>query len=241
MNDRLPVHALILAFAVVLGSTALFALPDPDRAKGRSDDGRFTAAGPFSSIRVERISDRVASAGVAPAYRVTVDEAAPMRPYEVALAYDPDWAAKRFPGAALALWGYDPAAGAWRRAASQDDRADGRLMADAAAGLSDWTAAPADPGPASTVSPALLDALLSFPPSGTVGYEAFSAVAEPGSEDFFLVAEPLSRGGCGGAFVRGREIVATKEVAEPTGITRVAVRFQGGTGCPPDAPLAPSP
>ena len=234
----LPVVALILAAS--FGTAAVLALPDPDRSSATSADGRFAAHGTFSALQVERLPDRISQAGDVPAYRVTAEGSAPARAYDASLSYDPAWAAQRFHGAALALWSYDPALSVWRRAASQEDRVAGAVSAEGVPGASDWTLAPADSGPVPVAAASLLDALLSFPPDGAVGYEAFAAAAEPGSEDFFLVAEPLARGGCAGTFASGHETTVTKELRSSSGTVRVAIRFQVSAGCPPGAALAPA-
>ncbi|OGL66755.1 hypothetical protein A2856_03245 [Candidatus Uhrbacteria bacterium RIFCSPHIGHO2_01_FULL_63_20] len=235
--SRLPHAVVLVSVAIAVGSLAVGALPDPDRHRAVSDDGRLAVEWRGSDgASIARVSD--ARTDGFTAYLILSGGLPIHGAFTLTFSSASDWAPSRFGDVPLALWGYDPSVLAWRRASSVEDASTGMIEAEGIPGIDRWMPAPRDPGESSPQTPVLLDALLSFPPPGAVGFTASAAVA-PDADAFFLVDDSLANGGCGGLFHPGRERTLTsREVVSDDRSTRVTVAWELADGCAENQPLS---
>lgn len=225
---------LVIALAAALGTAATFALPDmPERRQATSEDGRLTVttdgAVPVSVTNTEFGTSlyRVESAG---------------QPLAVPFALSYSYLA---PSAPLAFFAFDEGTSSWRRIDTVNDPVAGTVSAQGTPGAAEYLVASVtvpDPHPN---APSVLDAMLSAPPLGAVGYEASLSVAA--SEDeltgFFEARTDAfpSRGGCGGTFGRGSgQTASTREIDQDGTLTRILVRWEIDGGCEPGETISPS-
>jgi len=232
-------HAIpvVLVLAAALGTAAIVALRQPDVIHATGDQGRVRVDGRgVGELVIVHVGERDDS-GI-PVEDISLDGLPIPASFLLTLSYDPAVRAKA--PRPLSLFAYDAVLAAWRSIPTAEDAGSTTLSAYAAVASRRWTYAvlPDDTLPSGAAT--VIDQLVSFPPTGAVGYRAFAAVS-PHGDDFFLLNDDLGQGGCDGTFRRGRDQTVTSHDVAVSGLAmRYEVQWELADGCVDGGKLAPS-